>query len=119
MRISDWSSDVCSSDLVQAAIEALGRAASHLNDIDFTSVPPAQRQATLVRVAHDMAAPAAEVAESGSNLERLVLRADSRLRAVTEELRTIDAELARQQLDSLLAGMTGLDRKSTRLNSSH
>lgn len=93
---------------VQAAIASLSEATSSLGRPDMSGLAPAQRQAILVRIAHDLAAPAREVADSGAEMERTVLRTDGRLRAVADELRTINAEVAATQLSNLLGSFSAL-----------
>lgn len=98
---------------VQAAFESFGSAASKINELNLSNVPAAQRQALMVRVAHDLATPATELAASGAEMEKRVLATDARLRAVADELRTIDADMARIQLDQLKGGFSGLTELST------
>src|SRR3546814_5218069 len=103
MRISDWSSDVCSSDLLAAAIDAglirdVVIAKSERESDDFwrlrDSISEAER-AEGPALQHDISVPVdlmpAFIAENPHRLER----AFSGVRALS------------------------LDRKSTRLNSSH
>src|SRR3546814_9957960 len=100
MRISDWSSDVCSSDLVDAAVEH-----------GAVEAPLAEGGAEVARLVELLVDPGAlellrEGAQHGRRLGPLLIR-------------------ARQRLEGGLGGQhAGLhrvvaDRKSTRLNSSH
>src|SRR3546814_1638491 len=106
MRISDWSSDVCSSDLVDQRVGALvemdaGFGAMH-DDVAAGDAAPVLGAATAVT-----AEPAAGAAAAEGE-------ADAPLAAV--------AQLAAHQVlfeDVVLAGSFEEDRKSTRLNSSH
>src|SRR3546814_4263182 len=101
MRISDWSSDVCSSDLVPDVLaRSVGR---------FTNAPPAGAfrgfgvpQAALAHEAlmDDLAAQL--------GIDPLEFRA-------LNAIRVGDATATGQVLEA----SAGLDRKSTRLNSSH
>src|SRR3546814_3384723 len=101
MRISDWSSDVCSSDLVEGTIR------------DHPEIR--WREGAALRL---------EWAD-----ERLWLLVDPRVvfDGVTNENKAFAADFARertaqrynQKIDKLVAFWTKQDRKSTRLNSSH
>ncbi|KTR95310.1 hypothetical protein NS220_06430 [Microbacterium testaceum] len=93
---------------VQVAIENFAAAAGALTELKLGAVSPAQRQASLVRVAHDMLPPANGLSSSGAELEQRVLRADARLRAVAEELRSIDVSAAQESLNSLKLGFAGV-----------
>src|SRR3546814_9326909 len=122
MRISDWSSDVCSSDLRSAATKQSRAAPCNVND----SGPPLQH---LV----GRAMPVAPGADVGDDLvARCLAPLDRRRGEVGEEHRIVEREqfgidlrLLRIDVDSRtgdpLALERGdqrlLDRKSTRLNS--
>src|SRR3546814_10485188 len=134
MRISDWSSDVCSSDLPMACLQATP--SQDRATIDFTiNRPPSEgsrrqfsstlaslskrsdlaqllgHQPSMGQPAHRMAG-AAWIARTGWNVEpeRVVLT-----NGVQHGLAVVLAALARPG-DLVL---TEEDRKSTRLNSSH
>src|SRR3546814_8395741 len=100
MRISDWSSDVCSSDLLTARVE--------LDPVD-------------VEVARDV-----EVDEIGNvDVDRGAVAADADLPAILAGL-DLDAAALAFGIDRDFGALPGLlllrpagDRKSTRLNSSH
>src|SRR3546814_4439520 len=97
MRISDWSSDVCSSDLVVAA-------------------PQVFRQVA-VEQAGDVDGHRVEVAgDEGGGLEELL--AAQRLGRLAQGL-GLDAGGARGLGQRLRIRLQAGDRKSTRLNSSH
>src|SRR3546814_8659580 len=104
MRISDWSSDVCSSDLIDVVTRRAARAVIARLGLDRDRLRRAHRFAQLARDAAFLAvriAPqhmlAAETGRQRVLLERIV---DRRLRL--EEIFEREG-----------------DRKSTRLNSSH
>src|SRR3546814_9058026 len=95
MRISDWSSDVCSSDLLEFLADDLGNHGFHgLGDLHVT-LAAAGPGRHLEQLAH-------------TRIACLVLRV-----AITG-----NGLLARAQVSHHHA-CRGLDRKSTRLNSSH
>src|SRR3546814_7908487 len=99
MRISDWSSDVCSSDLVVGRLDEF--------------VVPAQRQ----RERDDVARPdAVATLHEGAGPERAI---DERIGLAVDEFGSRE-RAARDQAPRRLVGdrRTG-DRKSTRLNYSH
>src|SRR3546814_9834646 len=134
MRISDWSSDVCSSDL-RAAAEALQAATAALTaeieELRAKSIATARRaqdfeseltaaERTLEDLGAEEAAKTVDLARRRNQLGR-TLGALQRL-----ALQPPEAALARseQPLDSARAALLlqvaiPADRKSTRLNSSH
>src|SRR3546814_4259590 len=135
MRISDWSSDVCSSDLLAAQLGAYGvEPALVFNDPvaareglePLTRIPGIAR----LRVLNDVGRPVTEwtspTADPAPMLSRIFF---PRPFAVTVErngsaIGTIEvwgdsSTLIDFVRPGLLAGLTCLDRKSTRLNSSH
>src|SRR3546814_9161199 len=116
MRISDWSSDVCSSDLVSAQIctflacLAIAFAtASSVTALDRSGVPAALRGATLaLGVGVGLAGIPLALMRSGPiDLWAAVLSF------------AILADLAAVALCLAWGWRRGADRKSTRLNSSH
>src|SRR3546814_10786111 len=100
MRISDSSSYVCSSDLI-----------------------------TILGFAGDFAAPCAKPGTAEAKEKAMILDASTRLRRLNLGIghlpdyevryRPSAARKARARSPTSLAAMPGLDRKSTRLNSSH
>src|SRR3546814_8532335 len=106
MRISDWSSDVCSSDLRDLITHA--RAFTAVEAIPFVDGEH-HRAATLRDQTHQLGVLLADIA----------LRIDDRddhVRALDRRQRLDDRELFDGFPDARLATE---DRKSTRLNSSH
>src|SRR3546814_6866887 len=102
MRISDWSSDVCSSDLPSAG---LGRAGEGFGGIARTN---------------NGAIFGKHLLHAGviGNVERF--RHVTRLpNAHPQPFHTMNVRRRGVPLDSNLRAVTGEDRKSTRLNSSH
>src|SRR3546814_1121840 len=101
MRISDWSSDVCSSDLLEAR-----------------EIRPEEGEAEAEGTGRIFGADFIAVDRFGIELER----ADQSLRAADRregqdrrfQRRPVEVEAAR-----LIAARIARDRKSTRLNSSH
>src|SRR3546814_3500547 len=98
MRISDWSSDVCSSDLVEAAGIGFG-------EVEHVVDQAEQVAAAVVDVPHVLA-----VARVAERPQRLLL----------QQLGESDDGIERRaQLVTHHRQELRLDRKSTRLNSSH
>ena len=92
-----------------AATTAFGDAAgASLDGVDLASMSPKQQQVTLIGVARSLLQPAEDLADSGAALEKTVAQTDAHLRSVIDELRTIDADLARDGLGTMLAAMSGL-----------
>src|SRR3546814_10185329 len=106
MRISDWSSDVCSSDLRIRKVDAVDRAfASQMGQVN-ASVEDRDR--------HTARSPRRSIAGVGTEQT-----APRNLRpAKTFKGRDIEAELLRHAR-GVPAKCETRDRKSTRLNSSH
>src|SRR3546814_2409695 len=131
MRISDWSSDVCSSDL--ATTGGSDRNARLLpGDLTRTAVA-AQLRHRLVREAETVQTTGADLAAEGVQrqlaIERDALTAFDVLAAVADlaETQRVDrrSEEHTSELQSLMRisyadfCLTQRNRKSTRLNSSH
>lgn len=93
---------------VQSAVEGFVSATKAVSGTALSNLPPAQRQAALVRVAHQLRGPAEDMSVAGGELEQRALRADARLRAVADELRSIDAPMAEEQLGKLLGSVSGM-----------
>src|SRR3546814_4642125 len=104
MRISDWSSDVCSSDLADAAIEALW-------STSLPRDPSGALQNHLSRLRKGLPDGLIESLGDGYRLDPALVEVDcDRLAALVSDS---SAPSEQVELDSLI------DRKSTRLNSSH
>src|SRR3546814_3070520 len=104
MRISDWSSDVCSSDLLAVAIE--GR--EHRLLVEFRALPEFE----------------VEMARKGQIFKIILFLARSRERrrqpARGRSLAGGSSRLEKERVGALAETEDeDLDRKSTRLNSSH
>src|SRR3546814_1005791 len=116
MRISDWSSDVCSSDLLDLVIRAVDDVRHHANALFEFDHGNDRRflEAERLRMARNR--PAVHGAATG---QRHFLAIE------TEALRTHRPRREREQaaVATLLAKelflIGAVDRKSTRLNSSH
>src|SRR3546814_3145718 len=114
MRISDWSSDVCSSDLEVAArvLERLQAA-----DVDVPEVE--RRRAAVHPLGQRLAGAAgrldADGVEAGGDVEV------REFRRLAEEVAVVGGEALRPVEEGVDAGalQDRQDRKSTRLNSSH
>src|SRR3546814_4841615 len=131
MRISDWSSDVCSSDLFRAQNEAVDAAFPQLVDtltIALDAPDALAAEAAAGRLAAALAAQPA-VAQSvflpqGGPFFRqngLLYLSAVELQALGDRLAGAQPLLAALQADPRLSGLADLleDRKSTRLNYSH
>src|SRR3546814_9294431 len=107
MRISDWSSDVCSSDLL---IGVLGGEALHqrlrIGEADIL---------------------ARKTGESPQDVERLLARDEHPREPIERRLRVRPAQRLMERRDQIVMAVAALvidrhpaiDRKSTRMNSSH
>src|SRR3546814_5998256 len=113
MRISDWSSDVCSSDLavLPCALAACARAPAPVVSLNAEPLPPSEQ------AWRDTIAPADQaLLEELPSIWTQVL-ATARKRSAAK----IDAEGPLLEADAALdhPALPPGDRKSTRLNSSH
>src|SRR3546814_7710022 len=115
MRISDWSSDVCSSDLAEAAI------APHVDhDIALELLAEVDRE--LAREGHRLGIVAVDVQDRRLNALGDVGRIGRRareLRAGRETDLVVDDEVDAAAGIVAADAREAEDRKSTRLNSSH
>src|SRR3546814_3765052 len=107
MRISDWSSDVCSSDLTAA--------------LDDTALDDREIDAILGRIQNDLFDLGADLATPEVENPKY-----PPLRIVAEQVERLEGEIDRLNADLaplnsfvLPGGSPASDRKSTRLNSSH
>src|SRR3546814_6444618 len=111
MRISDWSSDVCSSDLVDSGVAAISNdtdsSAASL-DGDANSEAAQLLDVIPVKSLHpEEALPVTPAPRSTSRvIEEIVVTAQKR-------------EESQQDVPISIQAYSGGDRKSTRLNSSH
>src|SRR3546814_3386905 len=112
MRISDWSSDVCSSDLREFSSYDLLRAEATLAEC---AVPTAVPRLDIVPAIVDLSGAEIELVEFQDRLHRLQ-KALASAEAGQWDICLIDCppSLGMLTLNALIA-----DRKSTRLNSSH
>src|SRR3546814_7874603 len=114
MRISDWSSDVCSSDLLQDAADAfllaLDRVEYLIASLERAGIDTEEGQRTHERVGHDL--------ECQRRKRLLVASGARRFHfALVHALHRRPVARRRQEADHRIKQR--LDRKSTRLNSSH
>src|SRR3546814_10314400 len=122
MRISDWSSDVCSSDLLptqEAGRVALGAEVRLVLDAAPQYVIPAR--ATFVA---DVAQFTPKTVETTEEREKLMFRIRAHidpdlLRKHVTQVKTGLPGMAYVRLDPQVEWPAELDRKSTRMNSSH
>src|SRR3546814_7868002 len=103
MRISDWSSDVCSSDLDRAARFVLGEP-----ELAEAAAGPRAHQANIVG---DLGKRHGERAQRGRQMDEDVVRGQG--------FELVARALEREAGQLRYFRREGLDRKSTRLNSSH
>src|SRR3546814_5045146 len=115
MRISDWSSDVCSSDLIAAEANVQGLSATIRvtgtglrPEITFASIPALPEDEVLSRLLF------------GTSVANLSAPEALQLAAAAASLRS-GGRSAGNPLNKLgrAIGVDRIDRKSTRLNSSH
>src|SRR3546814_1715443 len=104
MRISDWSSDVCSSDLVEGRqVDVVGRQRVEQELRQRRGLLQARVQARCAFAAHQ-----------GVRVLALGQEQEERLAAATRAMESVLPRM-RESTDSIAR----VDRKSTRLNSSH
>src|SRR3546814_5645215 len=117
MRISDWSSDVCSSDLELSGVEhLLDRAKIHLGIILGEDVVEAALRDP--HVERHLAALEAVHRYAGAALLALLATAAGLAQARADATSDTDATLAGARIVTNFVQFHILDRKSTRLNSS-
>src|SRR3546814_1865001 len=112
MRISDWSSDVCSSDLVAHFERARLRRACGQAELD--------RDASLILVGEEAAGQAEE--EEGEKCEQHRIDGEEQPFAVDDlgdAADIADDRAVEARVEAGLGAIEKRDRKSTRLNSSH
>src|SRR3546814_8324194 len=109
MRISDWSSDVCSSDLTSSVFHLMRNLGSSLFISLSVTTVVRSGNANYSRMT-EFASPYHEPIARGVAEDRWTLE-------TAEGLARLSREIGRQA--SMLAYLNALDRKSTRLNSSH
>src|SRR3546814_5609637 len=120
MRISDWSSDVCSSDLVRAidqgSVFTLWRVLPEFLEVDFTGVTSFPIPVVMFMGRHDYTTPSEPTAAWIAQVE-----APCKAGVWFEHsAHMVPWEEPGKTLVSLLETVQPLaDRKSTRLNSSH
>src|SRR3546814_6899065 len=125
MRISDWSSDVCSSDLTLPRDEALVRineairqAVERLKKRGFqTYAPAAAAGETKLLVRKDAVQVKVEVNFVMRGTVQPVRHAS--LTPLARDTLLADLEIPVVSLEDMYGGTLVADRKSTRLNSSH
>src|SRR3546814_4654946 len=111
MRISDWSSDVCSSDLHLGGRRLLALCFLHRQQQPRLEIGEPGRHHEIVR--RDLEPKAARLLDE----DQILLR-----QREDRDLRQVDLLVARQrqqQVERPLEALQREDRKSTRLNSSH
>src|SRR3546814_3740285 len=127
MRISDWSSDVCSSDLIRPAIN-VGLSVSRVGSA--AQIKAMKQVAGSIKLELAQYREMAAFAQFGSDLDASTQRLLNRGARLTELLKQAQYQPlpVEEQVVSIYSGVKGylatvpvnaLDRKSTRLNSSH
>src|SRR3546814_3998069 len=127
MRISDWTSDVCSSDLEQSGLCGECRGVGQRT---YTGFPGALAEQEAMNFIHDYRSPRVifgpdSLARLPQELERLGI--DRALVLTTPEQAPLGRQVAEPVIGHVAAFYDGatmhvpalVDRKSTRLNSSH
>src|SRR3546814_3776669 len=114
MRISDWSSDVCSSDLVQGILDRLksqeGQPEYHLKEIFLGATPD-----RLDEVARNAQGLMDEIKKGQQPFEYFTQYSEASTKAVGGDLGWVQTDT----LPAPLAEAAQQDRKSKRLNSRH
>src|SRR3546814_7434826 len=121
MRISDWSSDVCSSDLLLAAFQhgvghALGIQGDSLGGVVVTRNDVLDAVGRVVGIDHGNHRNTQSAGFGDGNL--VVAHVDDE-QSVGQGVHVFDAADGLVELFQFAIEHQGLDRKSTRLNSSH
>src|SRR3546814_8510044 len=118
MRISDWSSDVCSSDL--AGVDKLDRAATRSRRVD--DIPPDRPDARILETRRQRQVVAEVEIMRDPGIEIIfgrIGRAVANIGGVRGECPYLAIGIAIGAEDLRPARNAPVDRKSTRLNSSH
>src|SRR3546814_2898942 len=105
MRISDWSSDVCSSDLAQEAFAVIREAMAATDTVGISRLVLARRERAVMLQAR------------GKGIVLWTLRYGDEVRDPKEVFGDVEEKKAEPKLVTLVQKL--IDRKSTRLNSSH
>src|SRR3546814_1749746 len=116
MRISDWSSDVCSSDLCPILVKKGQRKCVNIGGLLAENCLGARRFCASARSGTEvapLAAPGVGALCPGIDGRVLERRGEAGRAAVRR------AEALRQRLRARVGGVDAVARKSTRLNSSH
>src|SRR3546814_3726665 len=114
MRISDWSSDVCSSDL---AARVLAQAPDSAG-VQFVAGVAAMYLGQLPAAAEHLQR-ATLLDPKRADYPAQLARALTAMRLPREALQAADRAFALSPTDTQTLNTLGIDRKSTRLNSSH
>src|SRR3546814_7274160 len=109
MRISDWSSDVCSSDLQLVAGDAVAQAARERAELARRQLRGVHHEGVVVQARDQVLA--GQFADVTPGVDQRALQ-----RRVAEAIAQRGGVL---DLDEIQRAARLLDRKSTRLNSSH
>src|SRR3546814_4857269 len=109
MRISDWSSDVCSSDLIREAPD-VGRAPQALLWVEI---------AASLRLFGDYAALREKLGADLTEMKQSASFAAAPSRAASALFASLGKDVVIREQVTLERRLARLDRKSTRLNSSH
>ncbi|NYD66121.1 toll/interleukin-1 receptor domain-containing protein [Agromyces atrinae] len=79
------------------------------NGIEGKTLTTTQKQAAAVRLAHDLKTPALNLEQLGREFEATAVSTDARLRAVAEELRSLNLASAEDQLERTLAELRSIE----------
>src|SRR3546814_2661715 len=113
MRISDWSSDVCSSDLERSPILTTPAAAIE------PAVPPEGVPAETIKLSSMRKTIARRLAQSKQQIPHIYLTVDIRLDSLLTLLPQINDELGDDGMKVSVNDWLIIDRTSQRLNSIH
>lgn len=96
-------------EAVMSDMVSFGEAAQgSINGQNFKGLPTNEQRAKFLGIARALTEPSSKLMRSATALEVRATETDAELRAIVEELRTIDATAAEEQVESLKSTMSGM-----------